>query len=69
LTLDQIYRAKANSKEMQIVKHHKEAIERAETLYKGNKDLEKKVEVLAGNLEDKNLDVTELQEKYSQQFL
>lgn len=65
LSLDQIVRAKPNSKEMQQVKYHREAMERAETLFKNNKELERKVENLETELDENRLEMNQLQEKYS----
>ena len=66
LTIDQILQAKPNSKEMQIVKTYLEARDRAETLHKDNKELEKKVDAMRNQVMESSREKYDAQEKYSQ---
>jgi len=62
--LDALLKAKPGSKESQIIKLYKEANERAETLGKLNRDLEKKQNELMDTLETLREERTDLERNY-----
>jgi Txe/YoeB family toxin of Txe-Axe toxin-antitoxin module len=52
ISLEAILKQKGNQKEMQIVKEHKDAIDKTENYQKQNKEIEKKIEAIVKNIED-----------------
>ena len=51
---------------MQVIKSYLEARDRAETLQRDNKDLEKKVETMRSQVQESSKEKDDVQEKYSQ---
>ncbi len=47
VTLEGVLKPKGNQRELQVVKEHKEAIEKTDLYAKQNKEIEKKVEGMA----------------------
>jgi uncharacterized protein YlxW (UPF0749 family) len=67
--LEAILKAKPNSREMNVLKLYKEAKERAETLGKINRDLEKKMSNLQNEVDNIRKEKHHLELKYNQQFI
>ncbi|CDW80796.1 kinesin motor domain protein [Stylonychia lemnae] len=66
--LEALIKARPNSKEQQVLKFYKEARERAETLGRINRDLEKKLNHLQNEVDLIRNEKTDLENKYWRQF-
>eukprot|EP00347_Sterkiella_histriomuscorum_P005358 403356914 len=66
--LEALIKARPNSKEQQILKFYKEAKERAETLGRINRDLDKKLNHLQNEVDEIRTDKNDLETKYWRQF-
>lgn len=62
--LEALIKARPNSKEQQILKFYKEAKERAETLGRINRDLEKKLNHLQHEVDEIRKEKGDLETKY-----
>ncbi len=67
--MEALLKAKPNSKEMQILKFYKEATERAETLGRINRDLEKEMKSLTDDVDEIRKEKTDLERKYHDSFI
>ncbi|CDW85604.1 kinesin motor domain protein [Stylonychia lemnae] len=68
IALDSILKQKGNQRELQIIKDHKEAIDKTETYSKQNKDIEKRVELIQQQIQDNEFARREIQENFSQKY-
>ena len=66
--LEALLKAKPNSKEMHVLRFYKEAKERAETLGRINKDLEKKMNNLQNEVEEIRYERCDMEKKYHHSF-
>lgn len=66
--LEALLKAKPGSKEVQILKFFKEAKERAETLARINRDLDKKMSSLMNNVDKIRRERLEMDRKYRDVF-
>lgn len=66
--LEALVKARPNSKEQNVLKFYREARERAETLGRINRDLEKKLSHLQNEVDKLRTDKVELENKYWKQF-
>lgn len=64
IDLEALIKARPNSKEMNALKFYKEAKERAETLGRINRDLEKKFNGLQDEVDEIRKEKNELENKY-----
>lgn len=66
--LETLIKARPNSKEMHTLKFYREAKERAETLSRINRDLEKKLNSLSDEVDQIRMERMGLDKKYMSQF-
>jgi hypothetical protein len=55
ISMENILKPKGNLKELQIVKEHKDAIDKTENLTKANKEMEKKIETFQKSIEEDDM--------------
>eukprot|EP00347_Sterkiella_histriomuscorum_P016198 403354110 len=68
IPIDNILKSKGNQRELQVIKEHKEAIDKTDQFSKQNKEIEKKLEQIQLQIQDNDLARREIQENFSQKY-